>query len=89
MKSAIEKIFYGETNSQDMRVTEEYHRLSEKGSKIYGELYAALNDGQKEQLEEIYSCLSGQESKPYYNTLKRGSSLGLRLPPKRFWVNFC
>lgn len=84
MKSAIEKIFYGETNSQDMRVTEEYHRLSEKGSKIYGELYAALNDGQKEQLEEIYSCLSGQESEAVLQHFKEGFKLGFTLATEAF-----
>ena len=59
MKSAIEKIYKGETSYQDIAVTEEWKRLAEKSLKIYERFYPSLTEEQKKQYDEIYGLNFG------------------------------
>ncbi len=84
MKSAIEKIYYGETDSQNVPVTEEWKRLSKKVKEIYDGFYSSLSEKQKEQYDEIFNCQSGKESEVALKLYKEGFKLGLALGAEAF-----
>lgn len=79
MKSAIEKIYYGKANSQNIPVTEEWKRLAAKCLKIYEEFYPSLNEKQKQQYEEMAEYESSQEAEVVRQSYKEGFKLGLAL----------
>lgn len=79
MKSAIEKIYFGETNYQDIPVTQEWKSLADKGLKVYEKFFASLTEEQKNQFDDIYFYLGGQESEVARQCYKEGFKLGLAL----------
>jgi len=87
MKSAIEKIFFGETDNQNVPVTEEWKRLSGKCLEIFDGFYESLNEEQKRQYDEIFDYQSGQESETVLQFYKEGFKLGLALAAEAF-LNF-
>jgi len=84
MKSAIEKIYYGETDNQNVSVTQEWKRLAEKCSEIFNGFYASLNEEQKRQYDEIFDYQSGQESETVLQFYKEGFKLGLAIAIETF-----
>lgn len=84
MKSAIEKIFRGDTNSQDFEMTDEWKRLASEALKIYKGFYASLTEEQKKQLDEINHCEGGQEAEVALQCYKEGFKLGLQLGAEIF-----
>ena len=84
MKSAIEKIYRGETDSQNFGVTDEWKKLADKGMKIYEKFYAGLTEEQKHQYEEIFFYESGQEAEVALQCYEEGFKLGLQLGAEVF-----
>ena len=84
MKTAIEKIYSGDTDHQNFEMTEEWKRLASKGLKIYEEFYASLTEKQKKQFDEIYHNESGQEAEVALQCYEEGFKLGLKLGAEVF-----
>lgn len=84
MKSAIEKIYRGDTNSQDFEMTDEWKRLANEALKIYKGFYASLTEEQKKQLDEINLCEGGQEAEVALQCYREGFKLGLQLGIEAF-----
>lgn len=79
MKSAIEKILNGGTESQNIKPTEEHNRLSKKSYEIFEGFYASLTEKQKEQYNKIYDLESGMQVEMENAFYKEGLKLGLFL----------
>lgn len=84
MKSAIEKLFYGEINHSDIPVTEEWKRLADKSLKVYKEFYTSLTEKQKKQFDNIYDYEIGQQAEALLQHYKAGFKLGLTLAAEVF-----
>ena len=79
MKSAIEKIYFGEADREEIPATEEWKRLADEGLKVYEKFYPSLTEEQKKQFDEIYEYESGQEAEMILQYYKEGFKLGLML----------
>ncbi|MDE7083021.1 MAG: hypothetical protein K2O89_04890 [Clostridia bacterium] len=79
MKSAIEKIFFGETDSLNLPVTKEWKKIAEQSSAVSDEFFESLDDKQKEQYNELYNYQGKQEADRILQIYKEGFKLGLML----------
>ena len=79
MKTAIEKIFSGDTNHQNYEMTNEWKRLASEVLKIYHDFYESLTEEQKKQYDEIFHYESGQEAEVALQCYEEGFKLGLQL----------
>ena len=84
MKSAIEKIYKGETHYENIPVTEEWKRLADESLKVYEKFYPSLTEEQKKQYDEIYDYESGQEAEIAKRYYEEGFKLGLALAAEVF-----
>lgn len=87
MKSAIEKLYFGETHHEYFEMTEEWIRLGEKCKEVYEEFYKSLNEKQKEQYNQIFEYESGQASEELLQAYGKGFKLGLALAAEAFLVD--
>ena len=79
MKTAIEKLYFGETHHEYFEMTDEWQRLNAKCKVVYEEFYKSLNEKQKEQYDKIYDYESGQLSEELLQAYSKGFKLGLAL----------
>ena len=79
MKSAIEKILNGKTQSQNIKPTEEHNRLSKKSYEIFEGFYASLTEKQKEEFDKIYDLENEMQVEMENEYYKEGVKLGLFL----------
>lgn len=79
MKSAIEKIYKGETHYENIPVTEEWKRLADESLKVYEKFYPSLTEEQKKQYDELYYYESGQEAEVARRFYEEGFKLGFML----------
>lgn len=79
MKSAIEKIYYGETHYENIPVTEEWKRLAAESLKVYEKFYPSLTEEQKKQFDELFDYESEQEGEIARRFYEEGFKLGFML----------
>ena len=79
MKTAIEKIYSGDTDQQNYEMTKEWKRLAGEALKIYEKFYASLTEEQKKQFEDINHYEGGQEAEVALQCYQEGFKLGLQL----------
>ena len=84
MKTAIDKIYSGDTDHQNFEMTDEWKRLAGEALKTYEVFYASLNEEQKKQFDEIFHYEGGQEAEVALQCYKEGFKLGLKLGAEVF-----
>ena len=87
MKSAIEKLYFGETAQEGFEMTKEWKRLNEKCKEVFDEFYKSLNEEQKKQYEQIFDYESVQASEELRQAYGKGFKLGLALAAESFLVD--
>lgn len=84
MKTAIEKIVYGETQCQNFQLPKKFNDYSAESIKVYEKLIETLDDSQKEQLEKFLE-LEGESSTVLENLYyQEGFKLGLQIGVETF-----
>ncbi len=83
MKSAIKKIYYGESCYQLFGQTE---KLREKSKEIFEKFEESLTEEQKRLYEELFEYECGQSSEELLQSYKEGFKLGLTLAVEVFSV---
>lgn len=79
MKTAIKKIYYGESSIKFMETTAEYKRLSSKSLKIYDALREQLTKEQKQMLEDLLEFDGLSHDIMVHEYYKAGFKMGLSL----------
>ena len=86
MKSAIKKIYYGESCYQLFGQTKKWEKLREKSKEIFEKFEESLTEEQKRLYEELFEYECGQSSEELLQSYKEGFKLGLTLALEVFSV---
>ena len=86
MKSAIKKIYYGESCYQLKKKKKKWEKLREKSKEIFEKFEESLTEEQKRLYEELFEYECGQSSEELLQSYKEGFKLGLTLALEVFSV---